>query len=362
MDQDHIIISADDLQAYVVRFMRRFHVPEEDARIAADVLVTADMRGIESHGVIRLQSYYGSRLQQGLIDPHSKLTVVSETPATLALDGGNGLGQAIAYKAMSRCLEKAQEAGAAFVTVRNSNHYGIAGYYAMMALSHHMIGLSLTNSQPLVVPTYGRKAMYGTNPISIAVPTKNEWPFVLDMATSVVPIGKVTVHKEQGRPSPGGWAVDGAGVPTTDPHEVVGGRGAVMPLGGPAELRGYKGYGLGVMVDILCGVLSGAAFGPRVGRPSVGDVANVGHFFAAIRVDAFRDVDALTADMDALLRGLKGSPLAEGEERIYVAGEKEYELAQYRQEHGIPLHVTTVTMLKQVGDEVGVPFDLEMGE
>jgi len=358
MDQEYLIVSAADLRAYVVRFLRRFDVPAEDARIAADVLVTADLRGIESHGVIRLQSYYGSRLQQGLIDPHASLTVLHETPATLALDGGNGLGQPIAYRAMTRCIEKAQETGAALVTVRNSNHYGIAGYYAMMALPHQMIGLSLTNSQPLVVPTYGRQAMVGTNPIAIAVPARHERPFVLDMATSVVPIGRVTVHQKQGLPIPLGWAVNAEGVPTTDPNEVVGGRGAVMPLGGTAEHRGYKGYGLGVMVDILCGVLSGAAFGMHVGHPEHGGAANIGHFFAAIRIDAFRDLADFMTDMDQMIRELKESPKAKGEERIYIAGEKEYELAEYRQAHGIPLHVTTVAMLKKVGDEVGVPFDL----
>jgi len=362
MDTDHIIVSAQDLRAYVVRFMRRFDVPAEDADIVADVLVTADLRGIESHGVIRLQSYYGARLQQGLINPQARLTLMSETPVTLALDGGNSLGQPVAYQAMTRCIEKAREAGAAFVTVRNSNHYGIAGYYAMMALPHQMIGLSLTNSQPLVVPTYGRQAMVGTNPIAIAIPAKHEWPFVLDMATSVVPIGKVTVHQKQGRPIPLGWAVNGDGVPTTDPSEVVGGRGAVMPLGGTAEHRGYKGYGLGVMVDILCGILSGGAFGMHVGHPEHGGAADIGHFFAAIRVDAFRDVDAFTADMDTMIRELKDSPKARGEDRIYIAGEKEYELARHRQEHGIPLHVTTVAMLEKVGDEVGVPFDLADGK
>jgi LDH2 family malate/lactate/ureidoglycolate dehydrogenase len=174
----------------------------------------------------------------------------------------------------------------------------------------------------------------------------------------VVPIGKVTVHQKQGLSIPLGWAVDGEGVPTTDPNEVVGGRGAVMPLGGTAEHRGYKGYGLGVMVDVLCGVLSGAAFGLRVGHPSDSSTADIGHFFAAIRVDAFRDLDAFAADMDTMIRELRDSPKAKGENRIYVAGEKEYELAQYRQEHGIPLHATTVAMLEEVGDEVGVPFDL----
>ncbi|MBU0495080.1 MAG: Ldh family oxidoreductase [Chloroflexi bacterium] len=358
MSTEHVIVSADGLRAYVARFMRRFDVHEQDAAIAADVLVAADLRGVESHGVIRLHSYYGSRLKQGHINPRAPLTVLHETPATLALDGGNGLGQPIAHRAMTRCIEKAQEVGAAFVTVRNSNHFGIAGYYAMMALPHRMIGLSLTNSQPLVVPTYGRRAMVGTNPIAIAAPTRHKRPFVLDMATSVVPIGKVTVYQKQGLPIPLGWAVNADGVPTTDPNEVVGGRGAVLPLGGTAEFRGYKGYGLGVMVDILCGVLSGAAFGPHVGRSHEGQTANIGHFFAAIRVDALGDADEFAANMDAMISDLQESPKATGEDRIYVAGEKEYELAEYREEHGIPLHPTTVEMLQQVGQQVGVPFDL----
>jgi L-2-hydroxycarboxylate dehydrogenase (NAD+) len=173
-----------------------------DALIAADVLVSADLRGINSHGVIRLHSYYGDRLLKGKIDPTSPIKVIKESAATLALDGGNGLGQVVGYRAMSRCIELAEKAGLAITTVRNSNHYGIAGYYAMMALPEDMIGISLTNSQPLVAATYGMPPLLGTNPIAVAVPAGEERPFVLDMATSIVSIGRITVHDKAGQPIP----------------------------------------------------------------------------------------------------------------------------------------------------------------
>ncbi|MCX8025181.1 MAG: Ldh family oxidoreductase, partial [Thermanaerothrix sp.] len=184
-----LLFQADALKRYMERVFTHLGVPSEDAQIAADVLLAADLRGVASHGIIRLHTYYVNRIRKGLIDVRSPLRVVRESPATLLMDGGQGLGQVVAYRAMQRCIEKAQETGMAMVTVRNSNHYGIAGYYAMMALPHDMIGISLTNSQPLVAPTYGRKAMLGTNPIAVAVPAGQERPFVLDMATSIVPIG-----------------------------------------------------------------------------------------------------------------------------------------------------------------------------
>jgi LDH2 family malate/lactate/ureidoglycolate dehydrogenase len=242
----------EDLKKYIVCYFKRWGVPAEDARLAAEVLVSADTRGVDSHGIIRLNSYYGSRLRQGLIDPLSPITTLKETPTTLSLDGGNGLGHPVGVRAMRRCIEKAESTGLAMVTVRNSNHYGIAGYYAMMALPHDMIGLSFTNSGPLVAPTHGRKAMLGTNPIAVAVPAFSRRPFVLDMATSIVPIGRVSVYQKEGRPLPAGWGIDKAGKVTEDPQEVISG-GALMPLGGPEILRGYKGYGLALMVDIFSG-------------------------------------------------------------------------------------------------------------
>jgi L-2-hydroxycarboxylate dehydrogenase (NAD+) len=352
-----IVYRSEDLRDFVERFFVKLNVSAVDAHVAADVLLSADMRGVDSHGIIRLNTYYGSRLRQGLIDPSSPIIVMNETPTTLALNGGNGLGQVVAYHAMLRCIEKARQSGLAMVTVRNSNHYGIAGYYAMMALPQDMIGISFTNSQPLVAPTYGRTPILGTNPIAVAVPAGEELPYVLDMATSIVPIGRVTVHRDAGIPIPEGWGTDQEGNITTSPLDVLQG-GALMPLGGPDFLRGYKGYGLSLMVDIFSGILSGAAYGPHVGRPgTVSKTADVGHFFAAIRVDAFRPVEEFKQSMDAYIRELKAAPKASGHERIYIHGEKEFERSKRYQRDGVPIMAATAESLAKVGAEVGVPFD-----
>jgi len=348
----------DALKEYVVRFFRAFEVPEIDAQIAADVLVSADLRGINSHGVIRLHSYYGNRIREKLIDKHSPLIILQESPATLALDGGNGLGQVIAYRAMSRCIKKADEAGLAVTTVRNSNHFGIAGYYAMMALPEDMIGISLTNSRPLVAPTYGLRPLIGTNPIAVAIPAGKERPYVLDMATSIVPLGRVAVFEKAGQQIPKGWGIDAEGSLTREPSEIIDG-GALLPLGGPAEMRGYKGYGLSLLVDLLSGVLAGAAFGEDVGNPANPNQANVGHFFAAIKIENFKPVDQFKADMDSYLQSLKNTPKLPGQDRIFIHGEKEFELTDKYMEEGVPLMVEVIQSLEKAGEEAGVPFDLE---
>ncbi len=352
-----IAFKANDLKDYIVRFLSALDVPEIDARIAADVLLSADLRGINSHGIIRLHSYYGDGLRRRQIDPLSPIKVLKESPATLALDGGNGLGQVVAYRAMSRCIKMADEAGIAVTTVRNSNHFGIAGYYAMMALPEDMIGISLTNSQPLVAPTFGRNRIIGTNPIAVAIPAGEERPYVLDMATSIVPLGKVVVYQKAGKPIPKGWGINDQGKLTPDPNEVIN-NGALLPLGGAAELRGYKGYGLSLLVDLLSGVLAGAAFGKGVGRPADDRNADVGHFFAAIKVENFRPVDYFKADMDEYIQSLKATPKLPGQTRIFIHGEKEFELQEKYLREGIPLMVEVVESLKKAGKQTGVPFDL----
>jgi L-2-hydroxycarboxylate dehydrogenase (NAD+) len=348
----------EDLKDYVIRFFKALDVPEIDARIAADVLVSADLRGVNSHGVIRLHTYYGNRLAKGQVDPNSPIKTLKESPATLALDGGNGLGQVVAYRAMSRCIEMADEAGIAVTTVRNSNHFGIAGYYAMMALPQDMIGISLTNSRPLVAPTFGLRPAIGTNPIAVAVPAGEERPYVLDMATSIVPLGRVSVYEKAGEKIPSGWGINAKGEMTEDPAEITHG-GALLPLGGLAELRGYKGYGLSLLVDLLSGVLAGAAFGMDVGKPSDNRNADVGHFFAAIKIENFRPVDFFKKDMDDYIRALKATPKLPGQDRIYIHGEKEFELAEKYLKEGVPLMVEVVESLKTAGEAAGVPFDLE---
>jgi len=355
---EHIAFLFEDLTDYVVRFFQALNVPEIDARIAADVLVSADLRGINSHGVIRLYSYYGDRLKKGVVDPVSNIRTIKESPATLALDGGNGLGQVIAYRAMSRCIEMAEVSGIAVTAVMNSNHYGIAGYYAMMALPEDMIGISLTNSQPLMAPTFGLHPVLGTNPIAVAVPAGKEHPYVLDMATSIVPLGRMTVHQKTGQSIPKGWGINRDGDLTEDASEVIDG-GALLPLGGTAEMRGYKGYGLSLLVDLLSGVLSGAAFGTGVGHPSKERHADVGHFFSAIKIENFRQVDAFKADMDDYIRMLKAVEKLPGEDRVYIHGEKEFERTRKYMAEGIPLLPEIVASLKKAGESVGVPFDLK---
>jgi LDH2 family malate/lactate/ureidoglycolate dehydrogenase len=351
------VYNAQDLFDFMVHFFTKLGVPKDRAELTAEILQSADLRGVSSHGIIRLQTYYGSRLQKGLIDPFANNEIVHETPASFALDGKNGLGQVAGKDAMLRCIEKAKTSGVAMVTVRNSNHYGIAGYYAMMALEHDMIGISFTNAQPLVAPTFGKNRLLGTNPIAVAAPAFSEKPFVLDMATSIVPIGKVTVFDKAGDQLPEGWAVDSDGKTTTDPKSVLNG-GALFPLGGPEILRGYKGYGLALWVDIFSGVLSGAAFGKNVADPSKSANANVGHFFAAMRLDAFRDPDEFKKDMDALFQQLKTAEKAVGQDRIYIHGEKEFELSDRYQKEGIPLLEEVVKSLQSAGEAVGVPFDV----
>ncbi len=352
------LFKVEDLRNYIVRFLTQLKISRADAEITADILIAADLRGVDSHGIIRLDTYYGSRLRKGLIDPTSPFKVLQETATTLAIDGGMGMGQVVSFHAMQLCIEKARQSGIAMATVRNSNHYGIAGYYAMMALAQDMIGISFTNSQPLVAPTYGRKAILGTNPIAVAVPANQSAPYVLDMATSIVPIGRITVYQKAGEEIPLGWGIDQNGQVTSDPNAVLNG-GALMPLGGIDLMRGYKGYGLGLLVDIFSGVLSGAAFGEDVAHPSQDRPANVGHFFGAVCIDAFRPVAEFKKDMDTLLDQLKNSPKAVGHERIYIPGEKEFERAELNAKKGIPLLSTVVDMLKESGALIGVIFDLQ---
>jgi L-2-hydroxycarboxylate dehydrogenase (NAD+) len=359
-------VRAEALTDFCVRVFEKMKVSSEDARITADVLVKANLRGIDSHGVARLARYVNG-LRDGVMLARPEETVVLETPTTVTVDAAAGLGQPVSYRAMKAVIKKAKEYGCGFATVRNSNHYGIAGYYALMALEHDMIGISATNAAVLVVPTFGRDAMYGTNPIALAVPAKEERPVVIDMATSTVPRGKLEVYHRQGKELPLGWATDERGVATTDAGRVLDNfvqraGGGLLPLGGAGEeLSGYKGYGMGLMVEILSAVLPGAAFLTSVypkdanGRPLP---ANLGHFFGAWRLDAFRPPEEFKADMDAFIRELKGGNLAEGASRIYVHGEKEFEEADRRAAQGIPLGAKVEASLQQIAADLGVAYNL----
>ena len=359
-------VSAEALAAFCVDAFQKMGVSVEDAKVTADVLVQANLRGIDSHGVARLARYVdGLRDRLMVASPESK--ILTETPTTVTLDAAAGLGQPISHRAMKMAIEKARQVGCGFASVTNSNHYGIAGYYAMMALAEDMIGISTTNAAVLVVPTFGRDAMYGTNPIALAVPANQERPVVIDMATSTVPRGKLEVYHRQEKPLPAGWATDERGVPTTDAARVLDNftkraGGGLLPLGGAGEeFSGYKGYGMGLMVEILSAVLPGAAFLTSVypkdadGKPLP---SNLGHFFGAWRLDAFRPAEEFKADMDDLIRELKGGNLAEGASRIYLHGEKEFEEAERRAKHGIPLGAKVEASLKQIASDLNIVYDL----
>ncbi len=357
---------AEPLKDFCTRVFEEMGVPHDDAEVTSDVLVQADLRGIDSHGVARLKRYVDG-LRDGVMLAKPKIEVVHETLTTALMDGGAGLGQPVGVRGMQLAIERAKKMGVGFVAVRNSNHYGIAGYYAMMALEHDMMGISSTNADVLVVPTFGRDAILGTNPIAVAVPTGQERAFVLDMATSTVPRGKLEVYDRMGKPIPLGWATDERGIATTDASRVLANfkaraGGGLLPLGGMGEeFGGHKGYGLALLVDILCGVLPLAGYANTIypktpdGRPLP---ANVGHFFGAMRVDAFRPVGEFTATMDDIILRLKNSAKAEGQDRVYIHGEKEFEMEDQRRKNGIPLHPKTVTTMKQIAQELGVEYDL----
>lgn len=366
MSKTTVLVQEKKLSDYCNLVFQKVGVSPEDARITTDVLVQANLRGIDSHGVARLIRYVKG-LQTGVMVARPEERVVVETPTTVTIDAGAGLGQPVSHRAMETVINKAKAYGCGFATVGNSNHFGIAGYYAMMALEHDMIGLCTTNAAVLVVPTFSRDALYGTNPIALAVPAGEERPWVLDMATSTVPRGKLEVYNRQEKPLPLGWATDEQGLPTTDAARVLNNfvslaGGGLLPLGGAGEeLSGYKGYGLGIMVEILSAVLSGAAFLTAVyPRDSSGNPrpADLGHFFGAWRLDAFREPDRFKKDMDRLIRQLKGGKKAEGAARIYVHGEKEFLEAERRQDQGIPLGEKVDASLREIALDLGIPYEL----
>jgi LDH2 family malate/lactate/ureidoglycolate dehydrogenase len=350
--------SEAQLKALIARVLEKVGVAADDAVIVADVLAAADLRGIESHGSARLESYYVSRLRAGGMSARPDVQTVRETETSLLVDAGNGLGHPVTKRTMDRVIEKARKHGAAFAAIRNSNHYGIAGYYAMMALEHGLIGVASTNSVRYGTVTNGKAIMLGTNPLAFAIPTAKEPPFVLDFATTTVPRGKLEVYNRKALELKPGWSVDAEGRETRDPQAAL--KGALLPLGGfGTEGGGHKGYGLGLLVDILCGVLSGGAFGNDLPLPNSGpEPGKISHFLGAIRVDAFRDLDAFKADMDRELRAFKDSARAPGAERIYVAGEIEHENTLRHRREGVPVHVKVWDGLEKLSGDLGIPFEL----
>lgn len=330
-----------------------------DAREAAEFLTLADLRGVESHGVARLPGYI-NRLKAGLIDAHAELTVVQEWPSTLALDARNGLGLTMGRQAMVRTIAKAEESGICLTTVRNSNHFGIAGSYALMAAEHGLGGMAMTNASRLVVPMFSKSPMLGTNPIAFAVPTGSGRPFILDMSTSTVAWGKIEIARRAGLPIPAGWALDKAGHPTTDPAAVAG----LMPLGGPRDQSGHKGYGLAVMVEVLTAMLAGSAWSYDIGRTTstagYSSPGGIGHCFLAWRIDAFRDPAEFRASMDAMIAELRAAPLAEGmiAESVMVPGDPEAESERVNRSQGTPVRAEVLVELAEMAETIAItPLD-----
>jgi L-2-hydroxycarboxylate dehydrogenase (NAD+) len=344
------------LRAFIVDLFMAAGLGRDAADQAADPLLLADRRGVESHGVARLPGYV-RRLRNGLIDGEAELTVDRETASTVAFSANNGLGLLLAPRAMERGSAKAEETGICMTTVRRSNHFGIAGTYALMAAERGMGGISMTNSASIVVPMFSKQPMLGTNPWAFAVPTGTK-PFCLDMSTSTVAWGKIEIARRAGMPIPAGWGVDEEGRPTTDPHAVKG----LSPLGGTREMSGHKGYGLGLMVEIFCGQLATNTWSHAIGKSydGTGMSAGTGHAFIAWRIDAFRDPDEFRADLDGMIEALRRSPVAEGyaDREVLIPGDPEAEAEARNRAEGTPVRPEVLEELRELADEVGVACPL----
>jgi len=353
--------SIDALRRFCERVFRHFDVPANDARQAAAVLSAADRRGIDSHGVARLKTYV-DLLQMGQINPRPNIEVVRETPSTATVDGDNGLGLVVGPRANALAMEKAEAVGSGWVSVCNTNHYGIAGYYVLQALERDLIGMAMTNSTKLVAPFRGAERMLGTNPIAIAFPGKTEPPVVIDMATSCVAYGKVEIKRREQAEMPYGWAIDRAGHPTRDPAAMIEG-GAQLPLGSDEDRGGHKGYCLASMVDILTSVLSGANWGPfappfalrqDVPEKSVGK--GIGHFFGAWQIEGFRDPEAFKTQIDEWVRTFRATKPAPGAEEVLIPGDPERQAEARRAKEGVPVLGPVVSDLRHVAEVTGIPL------
>lgn len=350
-----VTVSAPALTAYIVAVLEALKMSPGNAATCAALMVRTDLRGVDSHGIGMLPKYV-EWTRAGFVQPGAEPVVERDDLATALVDGRKGLGHPASLLAMELAVAKAATYGIGIVAVRNSNHFGACANYSMMALERGMIGLAVTNS-PFVamVPTFARKPMMGTNPLSLAAPAAREAPFVLDMATTTVAVGKLTIASRWNKPIPEGWGLDPDGRPTADARAVLASR-LLSPLGGTRELGGHKGYGLGVMVDILSGVLSGAVYGNVFDRTNGRErqETNTGHCFAAIDIKRFRPLEDFTADMDDMLQALHQTPRAEGQERIYPAGEPEAAIERHRRTHGIPIAPALVHQCNEIAADLGV--------
>lgn len=349
------------LHEFSSRVFMHFGVPPDDAHIAADVLAAADLRGVDSHGVARLRTYF-DMLALGRINPKANVRVIRESPGTATVDGDNGLGLVIGPKANVIAMEKALAVGSGWVSVRNTNHFGLAGYYPLQALKRDLIGWAMTNSTKLVAPLWGAERMLGTNPIAVAFPGWDEPPIVIDMATSATAYGKIELALRTGEPIPEGWAIDSNGQVATRPQQMIDG-GALVPLGGTREKGGHKGFCLAALVDIVSCVLSGANWGPfappfalRQEIPSRSVGKGIGHFLGALRIDGFIDPDAFKRQIDEWVRTFRATKPASGTPGVVIPGDPERWAEEERRVTGVPLSPVVVTDLHEISARTGVPF------
>lgn len=352
-------IDAKKLQEFAAAAFVKAGFPADDARVAARVLVATDLRGTDSHGITNLGGYVRGGLR-GDINLHPKPRMHSVARSTATLDGDRGLGFVIGHRAMQDAIRRAKKTGAGFVAVRNSTHFGAASYYAMMALEHDMVGFALSNGPARQVAPGTARAALGTNPLAVAAPAGARAPYVLDMSTCVAADGRIVVARRDGTPIPAGWIIDEQGNPVTDPVEALKmtGRGGPLPLGGTPEHGVYKGFGLGVLVDILSSLLSGSCadiLWPNVGR-TARNAAD--HFFGALRIDSFLPAAGFKQAMDGMIEAFEALPTLPGAARVAIAGSREAGTARDREASGVPLRDSVVQELKDLAAELGIAFDL----
>ena len=356
------IVDWKTITSFVIDAFVGYGIPRKDAEICADILLESDKRGIESHGVNRFKPIYLDRIKAGIQKPVTEFEVIKDFAATAVVDGHDGMGQVVGYKAMTMAIEKAKKYGMGMVVARNSCHYGIAGYYATMATDAGMIGITGTNARPSIAPTFGVENMLGTNPLTFGMPTDEEFPFVLDCATSIVQRGKIEYYARIGKDTPAGQVIGRNGEALTDSVEILDdlntGKAALAPLGGIGEdLAGYKGYGYATVVEILSAALQQGNFlralsgiGPNKEKIPF----HLGHFFIAIDTEAFMGLEAFKKTAGDILRDLRNSEKAPRAERIYTAGEKEYLVWQKRKDSGVPINDAVQKELIAVRDELGL--------
>lgn len=356
--------SFDRMEDFMTRAFTAIGVPHEEAKICAAVLIESDKRGIDSHGVGRFKPIYIDRINEGIQNVITNFEVVREGKTTAVVDGHDGMGHVIGVKSMQMAIDKAKEYGMGMVAVRNSTHYGIAGYYSIMAANEGMIGITGTNARPSIAPTFGVENMLGTNPLTFGMPTDEEFPFILDCATSISQRGKIEHYARIGKEMPVGWVIDSNGDPVTDANVALAGFGkgtcALAPLGGIGEdLGGYKGYGYATVVEILSAALQAGTFLKALnGVDKDGNKTpyHLGHFFIAIDINAFIDVEDFKKTTGDILRELRASTKAQGEDRIYTAGEKEYLAYLERSKNGIPMNEAVRKSLTDARNDLKVDF------